>query len=116
MVISFSHDVPWRELVEQREVITFRKSRRARPNCTTWCNRGRGKTKEFDVVIEEIGEVDPSSNNLKPYVGKSGFGSVSAWRKAIVDLNGTVPDRGYLYRVRPVNDATVGKQAVQKAD
>lgn len=116
MVISFSHDMPWRELVEEGEVITFRKSRRARPNCTTWCNRGRGKTKEFDVEIKEIGEVEPSSKNLKPYAGKSGFGSVSAWREAIADLNGNIPATGYLYRVTPVNDATAEKQAVKKAD
>lgn len=116
MVISFSHDVPWRELVEEGEVITFRKSRRARPNCTTWCNRGRGQTKEFDVVIEEIGEVEPSSKNLEPYADKSGFESVSAWRQAIIDLNGGIPDTGYLYRVTPVNDASIGNPPVQKAD
>lgn len=104
MVISFSNDIAWSELVGEDEVITFRGRRRKRPDCTTWCNRGRGQSKEFDVKIEEIDRMRPSKSNLEPYVDKSGFDSVRSWQQAIRSLNREMPDQGWLYRVSRVND------------
>ena len=100
MVISFSHDTAFTRLRDRGEVVTFRERRRKRPNCETWCNRGRGQGKEFDVEIEEIGERAPDHESLAPHAGVSGFGGVDEWIEAIRDLNGGVPDAGYLYRVR----------------
>lgn len=107
MVISFSHDTAWEQLVTEREVVTFRTQRRANPNCSTWCNRGRGQTKEFDVRIEEIGCVEPTPTVLSEFVSTSGFEDVHKWIEAIHNLNGTSPREGWLYRVVPEEIATV---------
>ena len=104
MVISFSHEIPWRQIVEDGEVVTFRKRRRKNPNCQTWCNRGRGQTKEFDVRIREIGEVEPTPETLSQYVDRSGFDSTNDWVDAIQQLNGDVPETGWLYVVMPVSE------------
>lgn len=104
MVISFSHEIPWRQIVKDEEVVTFRKRRRKNPNCHTWCNRGRGQTKEFDVKIREIGEVEPTTEELSAYVDRSGFASAGDWIDAIRELNGTIPDTGWLYIVTPASE------------
>lgn len=101
MVISFSNDIAWRQLVDHGEVVTFRKSRRKNPNGKTWCNRGRGQTKEFDVVIEEIGQAKPIHSHLEEYVSLSGFDDCYDWIRAIESLNGSKPEFGWLYRVKP---------------
>ena len=106
MVISFSHEIPWQQLVENGEVVTFRKRRRKNPNCQTWCNRGRGQTKEFDVKIREIGEVEPDEETLSQYTDQSGFSSTESWIDAIQQLNGDVPESGWLYVVTPVTETT----------
>lgn len=104
MVISFSHEVPWRQIVENGEVVTFRKRRRKNPNCQTWCNRGRGQTKEFDVKIREVGEIEPTAESLAQYVDRSGFANTERWIDAIQQLNGSVPESGWLYLVIPASE------------
>jgi len=105
MVISFSDETAWEQLVGEGEVVTFRSQRRAHPNCSTWCNRGRGQKKEFDVRIEEIGAVEPTPEELADYADKSGFEDVQKWVKAIHELNGGLPKQGWLYRVVPEETA-----------
>jgi hypothetical protein len=99
MVISFNNDIAWRQLVDHGEVVTFRKRRRENPNCETWCNRGRGQTKEFDVKIEEIGKVVPEREPLLPYLKRSGFETIDDWIGAIEELNSGNVESGWLYRV-----------------
>lgn len=102
MVISFSSDPAFLHLEEHGYVATFRKSRRENPNCETWCNRGRGETKEFDVRITEVGEVAPIAEELAPFALMSGFGEVRPWQQEIHELNGTLPDSGWLYFVTKI--------------
>jgi hypothetical protein len=102
MVISFRHDAAWKQLLAEFEVVTFRTDRRADPDGTTWCNRGDGEPKEFEVEVEEIGAVDPSVEALDEFVPQSGFESADAWLRAIEELNGDRPEEGWLYRVVPV--------------
>ena len=112
MVISFSHEIAWGQLVKHDEVVTFRRSRRKNPSCQTWCNRGRGQTKEFDVTIREIGQVRPVEEELTPYVDRSGFESVEEWVRAIEELNPGETEVGWLYTVTPTeSDATISPVA-----
>lgn len=99
MVISFSVEPAYNYLRQYGFVVTFRKSRRKRPNCETWCNRGRGKSKEFDVRISEICNIDPSEPLMESFAAISGFFEAAAWQDAIADVNGAMPDEGWLYMV-----------------
>lgn len=51
-------------------------------------------------MVEEIGRVDPNDGDLEPFVSNSGFDSVDEWRAAIRASNGTLPESGWLYRVK----------------
>lgn len=97
--IIFSDKIARKQLVEQGEVVTFRKTDRTTGE--TWWRETRCGTKEGDVLVEEIGEVDPANTeDLKPHRPLSGFQSVREWQEAIQELNGELPDRGHLYRVQ----------------
>ena len=100
MVISFSNDDVFSFLEQYGYVATFRSSRRKRPNCKTWCNRGRGQEKEFDVRIVEIGEVRPfdAGTNMVDFEIASGLGGLENWRDAIREFHGEVKS-GWLYIV-----------------
>lgn len=111
MVISFSHDIAWKQLIDEGRVVTFRSQRRKNPNGRTWCNRGRGQTKEFDVEISEIGQAMPTDKDLEPYVDFSGFDSVNEWETAIQNLNSSTTDSGWLYEVTPTSESTSEYQA-----
>jgi hypothetical protein len=99
MVISFSHDTAYNQLQDYGYVVTFRADRRERPNCETWANRGRGKTKEFDVRVSEICRTEPLEQDIAVFAPVSGFNSPTKWRKAIRELNGDLSGEGYLYLV-----------------
>lgn len=99
MVISFRSERAYSQLNSEGYVATFRKNRRKRPNCETWCNRGRGQTKEFDVRISEIATVEPVTENLESLAQVSGFGDVESWQDEIVTLNESLPNSGWLYFV-----------------
>lgn len=99
MVIGFANDTAFSQLDEHGFVATFRESRRARPNCETWCNRGRGKEKEFDVRVIELGETTPNGDKITQYRPLSGFQSEDDWRNAMADLNDELPESGWLYLV-----------------
>lgn len=97
--IIFADEIARSQLLEHGEVVTFRKSERTTGK--TWWRESRLGTKEGDVTVEEIGVVNPSHvSDLKPYQELSGFESVQDWQKAIINLNGNLPNRGHLYRVQ----------------
>lgn len=98
MVISFSNDFAFSFLETEGYVATFRAQRRKRPNCETWCNRGRGEPKEFDVRVTEVGEFFPTAGMLDPLAGASGFDVPSAWVEAIQEYHSS-PEAGWVYLV-----------------
>ena len=100
MVISFSHDTAFEYFQKNGFVFTFRTSRRKRPNTSTWMNRGRGEKKVADVHVREIGRVDPTDvDNLKPMFRSSGFVTPQLWQRAIEEVNGSLPNEGWVYLV-----------------
>lgn len=104
MVISFVDDVAFGFLEDCGYVATFRANRRKRPNLTTWANRGRGESKEFDVRVTELAEVDPQSAQIADFAMMSGFGDPESWREAIRRLNGDLPSSGWVYVVTTIGD------------
>ena len=94
--IIFADETARQQLVEEGEVITFRKSQRTTGD--TWWRTSRTGPKEGDVTVSEIGEVSPRIGNLEEYRDLSGFPTEEHWVIAIEDLNGGLPDTGYLYR------------------
>lgn len=111
MVITFTSDDAWNHFVDQGFVYTFRKNRRKAfmkleaegrvlVGVFDWTSRGRGKPKEADVTIHEIGEMTPS--DLVDYVEWSGFESWQKWFDEIQRLNNfnySVTQKGWLYKV-----------------
>lgn len=96
--IIFSDKTARRQLLEQGEVVTFRKT--SRTTGDTWWRESRLGPKQGDVTVEEISVVNPhDQSELAEYSELSGFPSVSAWQKAIRELNGSLPSEGHLYRV-----------------
>ncbi|WP_306061343.1 hypothetical protein [Natronococcus wangiae] len=96
--IIFANQIARNQLIEHGEVVTFRKSQRTTGD--TWWRESRLGPKQGDVLVEEIGRVDPREvADLDQYLGLSGFESVSAWQTAMKDLNGSLPAQGYLYKV-----------------
>lgn len=93
--IVFSNETARSQLVEDGSVVTFRTGKRTTGR-THW-RTSRTGTKRGDVVVGEIGAIDPTGDALRAYVGLSGFETVEAWRSAIRDLHGDVPESGYLY-------------------
>jgi|GEM_PF-5881584 len=100
--ISFSHPLAWDFLTTYGYVATFRTRRRKSGTCDTWCNRGRGEPKEFDVHVQEVGHVDLHDGGLRTlrhFSSISGMETSSVWRAAIEEVNGELPDEGWLYLV-----------------
>jgi hypothetical protein len=97
--IVFSHAIPREQLQDVGDVITFRKSDRTTGE--TWWRKSRTGEKEGDCRVSCVVEdVDPQDTQLlEKYQPLSGFTSVEKWRDAIKELNGGLPDNGYLYRV-----------------
>lgn len=97
--IIFADKIARNQLRNHGEVVTFRKN--SRTTGDTWWRESRLGTKEGDVTVGEIGVVDPSEKSeLEPFLELSGFESVSEWQKAIIALNGNLPNQGRLYRVK----------------
>lgn len=96
--IIFADRTARSQLLSDNEVVTFRRS--SRTTGDTWWRESRLGPKQGDVRVEEIGEVDPSDpTELEEYREVSGFETVSGWQAAMRELNGGLPDSGYLYRV-----------------
>jgi hypothetical protein len=91
------------QLLTENEVVTFRKT--SRTTGDTWWRESRLGPKQGDVIVTEIGEVNPRNEpELSEYRELSGFESVEAWQRAIQSLNGSLPPKGYLYRVTIPNE------------
>jgi len=103
MVISFSNDTAFEQLRDEGHVITFRPDERKRTPRTggqkTWCNRGRGKSKEFDVMVQHLTEMEPGQDCFKWFHHTSGFAGKTGWLKAVLSLHGEVPPTGHFYLV-----------------
>lgn len=96
--IIFGHPVARRQLTERNAVVTFRETERTVGE--TWWRESRTGPKKGDCRVLFRGGADPSNDErLKPFVHLSGFDSLEDWRQAIADVNGELPDSGYLYRV-----------------
>ena len=96
--IIFANETARSQLVDEGEVITFRRDKRTIGE--TWWRRSRTGPKQGDVVVEYVGEADPSdADQLEPYVTLSGFASAHEWQSAIEILSGGL-EPGHLYRVR----------------
>lgn len=96
--IIFSDGTARSQLLENGEVVTFRKA--SRTTGETWWRESRLGPKQGNVVVEEIGTVDPTrSEELAEYRDLSGFETVEDWQQAIQNLNGSLPEEGVLYRV-----------------
>jgi len=97
--ISVNHPVPREQLVEEGELVSFRK--RDRTTGDTWWRESRTGLKRGDVHVEKIRAVCPKGRGaaLAHYVNTSGFDSVEEWQAAIEELHGEIPETGFLYRV-----------------
>lgn len=109
MVISFQSDKAFALLKELGFVITFRKNKRKNPYGKTWCNRQRGGTKEFDVYVVELTKATLNDNYkplncLEVFLPISGFSSKEEWRQEIIELNGELPEEGYFYLVKRIDN------------
>lgn len=115
MVMYFNNEIARKQLLDCREVVTYRASRRKRiGNDIAVHGSRRDWNKIGDIHIEEIGicGFKPDSRfkvdglNIKPDLSKwvhlSGFGYVDEWYDAIVKLDKRrrEPINGYLYHVR----------------
>ena len=100
--ITFTDPTARQQLLSEGEVVTFRA--RQRTTGSTWWSKTRLGTKEGDVTVEEIGEVTPTADALRPYRERSGFEMANDWIAAIERLNGDLPETGYLYRVTVLAD------------
>lgn len=94
--IIFAHETAREQLTTAGSVVTFRRNRRTVGE--TWWRASRTGPKQGDVTVTELRSVSPTAAGLRPYRSESGFESVTAWQEAIRELNGHLPDNGYLYR------------------
>lgn len=103
VVFPFADDTAFGHLRDHGFVYSFRANQRADPNGDCWINRGRGTKgvlKESDWQCKEVETgVPPTTDILDEYAGESGFGTADAWRDAIRELNGGLPESGFIYRV-----------------
>jgi hypothetical protein len=94
--IIFGHETAREQLSTVGSVVTFRRNRRTVGE--TWWRASRTGPKQGDVTVTELRSASPTTADLRPYRAESGFESVDAWKEAIRELNGHLPDSGYLYR------------------
>lgn len=108
--ITFSHRTARSQLVENGEVITFRKN--SRTTGKTWWREERGGSKQGEVTVEEVGQYDAAdTDSLAQYADLSGFDSVQDWQEAIKGFCGGDLPEGYLYRTYyEINVNRLGQQ------
>lgn len=108
MVISFSNDTAFEQLRDEGFVVTFRPDeRKGTPKDgvqQTWCNRGRGEEKVFDVHVRHLAYMWPDDELFGEFYPMSGFRRRQDWLVAVLDLHDEVPATGHFYLVtRPDN-------------
>ncbi len=103
MVISFSKYTAFQQLREHGFVVSFRTEERSRTPRDdvqhTWCNRGRGEEKEFDVNVRHLAEMSPEEHLFAEFWPMSGYESPEEWKKVVLDMHGEVPPTGHFYLV-----------------
>ena len=100
--IIFANETARKHLIDEGEVVTFRRTERT-TGVTCW-QRSRTGPKQGEVTVEHVAEVDPSNaSQLESYVTLSGFGSACEWQSPIETLGGGL-EPGHLYRVRSLVD------------
>jgi len=103
MVISFSKTTAFEHLRDMGYVVSFRTEERKRTPRDgvqeTWCNRGRGKEKEFDVLVYHLAEMEPEQQCFKHFHNMSGFDTRGDWLRAVMSMHGGVPPTGHFYLV-----------------
>lgn len=103
MVISFSHNTAFEQLRDEGFVVSFRPDERTRTPRDgwqeTWCNRGRGEEKEFDVRVRHLAEAGPTDRFFGEFRPMSGFETTGDWKQAVLRLHGDFPPTGHFYLV-----------------
>jgi len=107
MVISFTNQTAWKQLRDEGFVVSYRPDERERTPRDgvqeTWCNRGRGTEKEFDVRVRHVGYMEPEENLFREFHPMSGFSHSKYWLQAVMRLHGEVPPTGHYYLVTRVD-------------
>ena len=95
----FGHPTAREQLRDHGIVHTFRVHDRTTGR--SWWRASRTGPKEGEAVIAHAAEIAPTrANSLHPYQPTSGFESLTAWRAAIAEIHGGVPDSGHVFQVR----------------
>lgn len=98
--LLLAHPIARGQFLSTGEVITFRagEPRTTGETHVRWTRTGKGMA---DVRVDRLRTLIPSEDTarLEQYLDRSGFRSVDAWRDAMADLNGAVPEYGHLYHV-----------------
>ena len=109
MVISFAKMAPFTQLRDHGYVISFRPDERDRTPRDgvqkTWCNRGRGTTKEFDVFVTHLAEKEPGDDYFTVYQQHSGFNTKGDWLAEVLWMHGEVPPTGHFSLVNRTDHA-----------
>lgn len=106
MVISFSNKTAFEQLRDEGFVVSFRPVERERTPREgvqeTWCNRGRGTEKEFDVRVRHLAHMESEENQFREFYPMSGFEPLQNWLVAVMKMHGKVPPTGHFYLVTRV--------------
>jgi len=97
--MGFESDKAFNRLRDEGIVYSFR-LRRGSYEGEVWINRGRGTEKEFDAKAQLVWAMAWWPEQiLKDYQEWSGFDDVDEWIEEIGNLNGEIPEEGYLFLV-----------------
>jgi len=103
MVISFSDKTAFEQLRDEGFVVSYRPGERERTPREgvqqTWCNRGRGEEKEFDVRVRHLAYMEPEETLFGEFQSMSGFSHRRDWLTAVMRMHGKVPPTGHFYLV-----------------
>ncbi len=98
MVIIFQNEKVRNFLIKHGEVVTFRAKKRKQVGYD-WMTDKRGGKKLYNVEIDYIGEVNPTTDLDEADIKWSGFDTLKEWWDAIRELNKGWLPLGHLYHV-----------------
>jgi len=106
MVILFSNPKVREQLLKKGEAVTIRQH--TRHVGTDWATAARGTPRICNVHITLLRRFESgvplSTEDLEPYVEKSGFQSADEWLKEATRYFGKTVYRAYLYHVKNIGD------------